>query len=718
MGIFKMFGNFFDGKKDQKENNESKDKELKTPFTYDELFNMSNETKAKIEKEIEKQKKKYGQEDYIHYVIEREEGGDLFGVLEFYYQIRLSNNNDYGRRWHSRGLVTNKVATNDDQIGLFEPKSGIYYKYYRFPEEKFKHLPLKERLEEGKNYLIKYWDGIFEHYEKDPKLVEKKKKEIRKLIEQSTFTITGFPLVNTNFREFDKLLDYYQTRVEYDYRGNPEKYWRWNFIAKATQKDLEENKNNYYTTKTFFNCVDWVETPKIQDPLGILENLSKPYEERKIKKVTYIEKNKERADSIFNNIEDYALRHKGYIKAELLEDGTFNVIEESEHFKDVKIHIVPTGNSYPTNKKEYHKSWRNNEKKVFVDQTPLYFKTKDEDGNEVWELRDIGRDYYYKIERTGVAVLTKDGDIIHDLYGNPVVEENVIIDEFGRIYETEVTRLGDMIIYFKHNSSYLIHPKPLVKKYWDTTLGYQIKPMDIVINERVKLSQELIDLYYEEYRIGFYPDGVIYRKAYQPKNKLELVQAIIDTVTKQDDEMDIVNEENTRGDDMAIVHTVSNYIYRVKKISYKTVRRTANLNEIDTYYVDDFSYLFAPSKYHTASNLYRPLEPKIRDLKFQFEKNYRLGFHELVGPRDSWNVENGKDFNSMFLGSFFQGDLSKWNVPDNLPDEAYKDMFRGSVFRQEFKTKGGRILHLGLKYGVEFGGFKKKDLEDYQEIGF
>ena len=117
----------------------------------------------------------------------------------------------------------------------------------------------------------------------------------------------------------------------------------------------------------------------------------------------------------------------------------------------------------------------------------------------------------------------------------------------------------------------------------------------------------------------------------------------------------------------------------------------ANLNDIDTSYITDMSYLFWCSDFN--GDISKWDVSKVTNMKGMFMRSkfngdiskwdvshvtytqcmfYDSLFTAKNGDISGWDVSNIEDMSFMFDCSKFYGDLSKWNIKDDCNINAYQ----------------------------------------------
>ena len=102
-----------------------------------------------------------------------------------------------------------------------------------------------------------------------------------------------------------------------------------------------------------------------------------------------------------------------------------------------------------------------------------------------------------------------------------------------------------------------------------------------------------------------------------------------------------------------------------------------NLNDIDTSFITDMSYLFKYSNFTGDISCWNT--SKVEDMSGMF---YGTPFNSDISK---WDTSNVKDMFRMFYGSAFSHDISKWNIRKDCNTEM---MFNGCPIKDEFKPKG------------------------------
>lgn len=109
---------------------------------------------------------------------------------------------------------------------------------------------------------------------------------------------------------------------------------------------------------------------------------------------------------------------------------------------------------------------------------------------------------------------------------------------------------------------------------------------------------------------------------------------------------------------------VARDIEHLKKLIKKTIKEDGNkcdLNYIDVSHIEDMSYLFAGSKFCGDISKWNVSSVTNMSHMFYNKKNKINVEDELLnGDISQWDVSNVIFMQSMFDGSAFNGDLSKW----------------------------------------------------------
>ena len=101
-----------------------------------------------------------------------------------------------------------------------------------------------------------------------------------------------------------------------------------------------------------------------------------------------------------------------------------------------------------------------------------------------------------------------------------------------------------------------------------------------------------------------------------------------------------------------------------------------NLNDIDTSYITDMSYLFEDSEFNGDISKWNV--SNVTNMEYMFR------FSEFNGDISNWDASNVKNMWSMFFRSKFNRDISNWDV-SNVINNAY--IFFSCPIEEKYKPK-------------------------------
>jgi len=585
-----------------------------------------------------------------------------------------------------------------------KPKTKVAIVLNRWKKQLY-NLPYEERLKKGREIFIKFYQrGL------DNGVLSKKALEI--MADNVNYSVDGYPIFTW----------------DYTYPLAMKKRDEKDTIPYPLFKSHTNHEISY--GRRFPGPPD----PQLKDPLGLLEELKKPFNERKYRKVKFFENQLPKYKSLREYVLTKALEKSDAIMTEesskeLLDEGVVCIKKFPEfgvNFWFVTKEYMEKNNLEINEYIPYDltKSQDAADKRFF-------FKYYQEDGSyKIISVGEYNSILYNKqefqaqgvvllIEREGLALTYNDGEILYNTYKQPIIESDVIVDTFGRVWEKTVMDInGFQLPYSPYSDMQPNNMHLIATKVAETNQdrGLNVVPQEIAIFKRPErpLKHEMLKRLHEEYGIGFYPDNRVNRIEYQPTTKKELQEAISETIADQFKAkvyyhykyskggwITVVDKEATRekyanikkngGYDTVTVDGITRKIRIdttgffapkvLKKIELvkpekrvKQILINASLNAIDTYYVKDFSFLFA--------NIKDNISTLTAHLRVRFLKDVRylgqISYADLLGDRDEWNVSNGEDFSHMFEGSLFEGELTNWDFSNG---KYFTDMFKNSAFK-------------------------------------